>query len=363
MIAVAASERPEDRAIREMLRLAAEGVEGVLMRQVPGKESALDREIFADIEANGCFRFKDPTGAFQNEPITFDARMGRLDVATNIPAGKDGSGVQLVRSGNENALMKDNDPGSEYNRRVVQIVSQVLGLGVAEQVTFGEPLPPSTMLYLKPLPSPEDSCERFVEMIVGALRRYRPQAVRDKKVFDATYVKLVDRMFRSGIEASRMTPDRLQVTILQETLRCMVKVEIWRKLWRWTIDTALTVGELRTVQAILLDQDLTKWVRDLEEAIKRAGKIVGNYAANGASLYERAVGGADFYVEAMPAIVYIRDARPTVEGLFLQVGEWAAIPGRIPKMGSMKMATDALKPQLPVIKEIMKMPVPRAVAG
>jgi hypothetical protein len=143
----------------------------------------------------------------------------------------------------------------------------------------------------------------------------------------------------------------------------MIKVEIWRKLWRWTIDTALTVGELRTVQAILHDQDLTKWVRDLEEAIKRAGKIIGNYAANGAALYQRAIVGSDFYVEAMPAIVYIRDARPTVEGLFVQVGEWAAIPGKIPKMGSMKMATDALKPQLPVIKEIMKMPVPRAVAG
>ncbi len=356
-------ERGDDRAMREMLRYAAEGVEGVLMRQVPGRESELDREIYADIEANGCFRFKEATGAFDNEPITFDVRMGRLDVATNIPAGKEGAGVQIVRSGSEMALMKDNDPGSEYNRRVVEIVSQVLGLGVAEEVTLGQQLPPSALLFLRPLPIPEDSCERFVEKIIAALRRYKPQAIRDKKMFDATYVKLIDRMFRSGIEASRMTPERLQTTILQETLRAMVKVEIWRKLWRWTIDTALKIGELRTIQAILLDQDLTKQVRDLEEAIKRAGKIVGNYAANGEALYERAVGGEDFYVEAMPAIIYIRDARTTVEAMFGHVAEWSTIPGRIPKMGSIKMAADALKPQLPVIKEIMKLPVPRAVAG
>ena len=43
------------------------------------------------------------------------------------------------------------------------------------------------------------------------------------------------------------------------------------------------------------------YVVSLEEAIKRAGKIVGNYAANGSSLYERAIKGEDFYVEAMPA--------------------------------------------------------------
>jgi hypothetical protein len=353
----------DDRAFREMLRLAAEGVEGLLMRQVPAKESALDREIFSDIEATSCFRFKDPTGAFANEPITFDARMGRLDVATNIPAGKDGAGVQLVRSGNEMALMKDNDPGSEYNRRLVEIVSQVLGLGIVDEVTFGQPLPPSALLYLRPLPNPEDSCERFVDGILGALKRYKPQAIRDKKMFDTTYIKLVDRMFRSGIEASRMTPDRLQSTILEETLRAMVKVEIWRKLWRWTIDTAIKIGELRTVQAILLDQDLSKWVRDLEEAIKRAGKIVGNYAANGEALYDRAIRGEDFYVEAMPAIIYVRDARTTVEEMFVHVNDWAAIPSRVPKMGSIKMAMDAIKPQLPVIKEIMKIPVPRAVAG
>ncbi len=353
----------DDRAVREMLRIASEGVEGLLMRQVPAKESALDREIFTDIETNGCFRFKDPTGAFANEPITFDSRMGRLDVTTNIMAGKDGSGAQLVRSGNEMALMKDNDPGSEYNRRLVEIVSQVLGLGIVDEVTFGQPLLPSTLLYLKPLPNPEDSCDRFVDEILRALKRYKPQMIRDKKVFDATYVKLVDRMFRSGIEASRMTPDRLQATILQETLRAMVKVEIWRKLWRWTIETALKIGELRTVQAILLDQDLSKWVRDLEEAIKRAGKIVGNYAANGSSLYDRAIRGEDFYVEAMPAIIYVRDARTTVEEMFVHVNDWAAIPGRVPKMGSIKMAMDAIKPQLPVIKEIMKIPVPRAVAG
>ncbi len=353
----------DDRGIREMLRLASEGVEGLLMRQVPGKESELDRQIFADIETNGCFRFKESTGAFANEPITFDARMGRLDVTTNIMAGKDGSGAQLVRSGNEMALMKDNDPGSEYNRRLVEIVSQVLGLGIVDEVTFGQKLLPSTLLYLKPLPNPEDSCERFVADILGALKRYKPQAIRDKKMFDATYVKLIDRMFRSGIEASRMTPESLQSTILQETLRAAVKVEIWRKLWRWTIDTALKVGELRTIQAILLDQDLSKWVRDLEEAIKRAGKIVGNYAANGSSLYERAIRGEDFYVEAMPAIIYMRDARTTVEEVFVHVAEWATIPSKVPKMGSIKMATDALKPQLPVIREIMKMPVPRAVAG
>jgi hypothetical protein len=63
----------DDRGLREMLRLAAEGVEGLLMRQVPGKESELDRAIFEDVQRNRSFRFKEATGAFADAPIRFDA--------------------------------------------------------------------------------------------------------------------------------------------------------------------------------------------------------------------------------------------------------------------------------------------------
>jgi hypothetical protein len=356
-------ERYDDRALREMLRLAGDSLEGLLMRQVPFVEGDLDREIFDDAARSGCLRFKDPTGAFADEQMTFDTRMGRLDAARPIDPKAPPGSAQLVRSGNESTLMRDNDPGTEYNRRVVEIVSQVLGLGIAETVTLGQPLPFSALIYLRPLPTPEDSGDRFVEQIIAALARYKPQAIKDKRMFDATYEKLVKRLVASGIAPNRMMPINLHETILQESLRAMVKVEIWRKLWRWTIECHTQVADLRTVQAIIANQDLTRHVRDLEEALKRIAKIVGNYSANGCALYGRAVGGTDFYVEAMPAIIYIRDARPIVEDLFARVNAWSAIWTGFPKAGSIKEGLDRFQPHLHSMRQVAAMAIPRAVAG
>jgi hypothetical protein len=356
-------ERYDDRALREMLRLASSGLEGLMMRQVPFVEGDVDREIFDDVARNGCLRFKDPTGAFADEELTFDTRMGRLDAARPIDPNAPAGGAQLVRSGSESTLMRDNDPGTKYNRRVVEIVSQVLGLGIAESVALGQPLPFSALIYLKPLPPAEDSGDRFVEQIVAALGRYKPQAIKDKRMFDATYEKLVKRMVASGVAPNRMMPTNLHETILQEALRAMVKVEIWRKLWRWSIACHGQVADLRTVPAIIADTDLTRHVRDLEEALKRISKIVGNYSANGCALYSRAVGGSDFYVEAMPAIIYIRDARPIVEDMFARVNAWSSIWTDFPKTGSIKDGLDRFQPHLHSLRQVAATAIPRAVAG
>jgi hypothetical protein len=356
-------ERYDDRALRKMLRLASGSLEGLLMRQVPFVEGDVDREIFEDAARNGCLRFKDPTGAFADEQLTFDTRMGRLDAARPIDPNAPAGGAQLVRSGSETTLMRDNDPGTKYNRRVVEIVSQVLGLGIAESVTLGEPLPFSALVYLKPLPTDEDTGGRFVEQIVGALGRYKPQVIKDKRMFDATYEKLVKRMVASGVAPARMMPTDLHETILQESLRAMVKVEIWRKLWRWSISCHAQVADLRTVHAIIADPELTRHVRDLEEALKRVAKIVGNQSANGCALYGRAVGGSDFYVEAMPAIIYIRDARPIVDDLFARVTAWSSIWTEFPKTGSIKDGLDRFQPHLDSMRQVAAMAIPRAVAG
>jgi hypothetical protein len=356
-------EKYDDRGLREMLRLAAEGVEGLLMRQVPGKESELDRAIFEDVQRNRSFRFKEATGAFADAPIRFDAGMGRLDVVMNIDAAGKEAGVQFVRSGTDALLMKDTDPGSDYNRRLVEIVAQVLGLGVVEEVVFGQKLPEGSLLYLKPLPSPEDSCDPFVERIVEAIGRYKPQPIKDKLAFDTAYAKLVMRLARAGIPASRMNPIDIQSTLQQEMLRCMVKVEVWRKLWRWAIECALKVQDLRTIPAILSDKKLTTHVRDLEEGLKRAGKIVGTHAGNGTHLYERAIAGNNFYVEAMPAIVYIREARVSVETLFSRVNAWSSIWTDMSKNASLNDAAFLFQPQLATIREVLAQGQPRSVDG
>ena len=356
------TERYDDRSLREMLRLASDGLEGLLMRQVPFQEGDLDGEIFNDVALSGSLRFKDPTGAFANEAMTFDTRMGRLDAAMPIDPKATG-GAQLVRSGSETTLIRDNDPGSDYNRRVVEIVAQVLGLGIADTVTLGQPLPFSALLYLRPLPAEDAVDDSFIKQIIAALGRYKPQAIKDLRAFDATYAKLVERMVRSGIAPARMMPLNLHETILQESLRAMVKVEIWRKLWRWSVDCHVKASDLRTVQAILSDQNLSRYVRDLEEALKRVAKIVGNYSANSAALYGRAVGGSDFYVEAMPAIIYIRDARPVVEDLFARAIAWSAIWHEFPKTGSIKEALDRFQPHLHSMRQVSTIAIPRAVAG
>jgi len=353
----------DDRGLREMLRLAAEGVEGLLMRHVPGKESDIDREIFEDIGRSGCFRFKESTGAFAAAPIRFDAERGRLDVVMNLNQTGQETGIQFVRSGSDASLMRDYDPGSDYNRRLVELVSQVLGLGIVDEVVFGQKLPEASLLYLRPLPQPEESCERFIDDIVGAIGNYKPQPIRNKQAFNEAYARLVQRLAKSGVPPSRLNPIDMQNTLQQEMLRGMVKVEIWRKLWRWVIDCAVKVQDLRPIPAILSDKPLSAQVRDLEDALKRAGKIIGTHVYNASMLYDRAVKGVNFYVEAMPAILYIREARPVVEELYVKVNGWSSAWTHMPKTASIGEATNLLAQTAAGVKDVLSRPAPRAIGA
>ncbi len=353
----------DDRGLREMLRLAAEGVEGLLMRHVPGKESDIDREIFEDIGRSGCFRFKESTGAFADAPIRFDAERGRLDVVMNLNQTGQETGIQFVRSGSDASLMRDYDPGSDYNRRLVELVSQVLGLGIVDEVVFGQKLPEASLLYLRPLPQPEESCERFINDIVTAIGNYKPQPIRNKQAFNEAYARLVQRLAKSGVPPSRLNPIDMQHTLQQEMLRGMVKVEIWRKLWRWVIDCAVKVQDLRPIPAILSDKPLSAQVRDLEDALKRAGKIIGTHVYNASMLYDRAVKGGNFYVEAMPAILYIREARPVVEEIYIKVNGWSSAWTHMPKTASIGEATNLLAQTAAGVKDVLSRPAPRAIGA
>ncbi|MBL8655203.1 MAG: hypothetical protein JNJ97_13430 [Alphaproteobacteria bacterium] len=353
----------DDRGLREMLRLAAEGVEGLLMRHVPGKESDIDREIFEDIGRSGCFRFKESTGAFAAAPIRFDAERGRLDVVMNLNQTGQETGIQFVRSGSDASLMRDYDPGSDYNRRLVELVSQVLGLGIVDEVVFGQKLPEASLLYLRPLPQPEESCERFIDDIVGAIGNYKPQPIRNKQAFNEAYARLVQRLAKSGVPPSRLNPIDMQNTLQQEMLRGMVKVEIWRKLWRWVIDCAVKVQDLRPIPAILSDKPLSAQVRDLEDALKRAGKIIGTHVYNASMLYDRAVKGSNFYVEAMPAILYIREAQPVVEEIYIKVNGWSSAWTHMPKTASIGEATNLLAQTAAGVKDVLSRPAPRAIGA
>lgn len=346
-----------------MLRLAAEGVEGILMRHVPGKESAVDREIFEDVSRSGCFRFKEATGAFADAPIRFDAERGRLDVVMNLNQKGEATGIQFVRSGSNASLMRDSDPGSVYNRRLMEIVSQVLGLGIVDEVVFGQPLPPASLLYLRPLPHPEESCDRFVEEIVSAIGRYKPQPIRNKQAFNDTYARLVQRLAKSGVPPSRLNPIDMQHTLQQEMLRGMVKVEVWRKLWRWVMECAGKAQDLRPIQAIVSDKALSTQVRDLEEALKRGGKAIGTHVYNASVLYERAVKGSNFYVEAMPAILYIREARPVIEAMYAEINSWSGAWTQMPKSASIGDATALLAPSAAGVKDVLSRPMPREIGA
>lgn len=353
-------EKYDLRPLREMLRLAADGVEGLLMHNVPGRESSIDREIFEDIAREKSFRFKEATGAFADAPIRFDATRGRLDVVTKLDAQDAGSEVQIVRSGSDATLMKDSDPGSAYNRRLVEIVSQVLGLGIVEEVVFGQKLPEASLLYLRPLPDPEESCEHFIDQIVGAIARHKPQPIRNKQAFNEAYAGLVMRLARSGIPPSRMNPIDMQQTIQQEMLRGMMKVEIWRKLWRWTTECETKLLPVKAIPAVQSDKVSSQQIVELEKALKRAAKTIGVHVTNASLLYERAVGGENFYVEAMPAILYIREARQTVEELYTIANEWSVLWTAIPKNAALNDVKTLLNPMLGSIKDVLSRPQPRA---
>jgi hypothetical protein len=269
---------------REMLRAAAASVEGILMRQVPGKESPIDLEILSQVAQTGAFHFKEHTGKYISAPMRFDAKMGRLDILESIDTGMNSKAIQLIRSGTDSALIKDYDPGSPYNRRVLELIAQVLALGIATEIEIGKPLPESARLYLTPLPTPEDSAENFIDLVVNAVARYRPQPINDRANFDRMYLRLIERLVKSGLSASKFSPDAMQTTVQQEILRVMVKVEVWRKLWRWVSSCIEKVADLRPLPAIVSDKKLSQAVRDLESSLKLTSETIGVYVRNSTAL-------------------------------------------------------------------------------
>ena len=97
-----------------------------------------------------------------------------------------------------------------------------------------------------------------------------------------------------------------------------------------------------------------------DDAPEPEGRVPPKRAADDA---RTATSGGNFYVEAMPAIIYIREARRLVEALFSHVNAWSSVWTNIPKNASIADAALQFRPHLATIREVLAMPHPRSIKG
>jgi hypothetical protein len=348
---------PEQRnvGLREVLRNAIDIADGLLMSAIPGSQSALDAEIFAEIQASGTLRFKEKTGAFLTAPFRYDAQSGRLEVVDSLGSNSE---IRHIRSGTGDMLAREFDPGSDYNRRVIKIAEQILSIGIVDEIVLGRQLPGAALLYLKPFPMPEDSADAFVRDVVRAISSYRPRAISDQRVFDTKYGTIIRRLMKSGISSSMMTPANIQSTIQTELTRAALRSEVWRKLWRWSGDCMAQAAQMRRINVVAGDPILIEAVGQIETALKRLASVIGVYVGNATTLYRKAIDGSDFYAEAPVCIAYVRETSPRADAIFTDISAWSGIWENLPANCSIADMRNRLNPHIGSIKRALTIPLP-----
>ncbi len=341
--------------LREIVRNAVDAADWLLMSAIPAARSPVDSRMFAEIRASGTLRFKGKTGAFLSAPIRYDARSGRLEIADRLSGD---AAIRHIRSGTGEVIARELDSGSDYNRHVIKIAEQLLSLGIVDEIVLGQPLPAAALLYLKPIPLPDDSMDILVREVVRAVSAYRPRPIGDRHSFDVKYRSIIRRLTKSGISKGMLTPSNMQATLQAEFIRAALRTEVWRKLWRWSGDCAAQVSQMRRLNACAGDPKLTDMVDQIEAALKHVGCIVGIYVANAAALYKKAICGSAFFAEAPVCIAYSRETSPSIDTFFVDIVSWSAIWEDAPADASIAEMRGRLSPHMRSIKRSLSLPLP-----
>ncbi|MCA3266649.1 MAG: hypothetical protein ING19_11335 [Azospirillum sp.] len=342
--------------MREILRAVAEIPDGLTMAAIPGGENELERAILEDIVATKSFRFKDPPQALKDVKFRYDAAAGKLEILANL--GDDPT-LDYVRVGSGASLMRDVDPGNDWNRATIDLVARLLAIGLIDEVVPGKILRPVVLLYLKPFPVPEDSVDEFIDSVIDAVQRWRPRKIVDARRFDAEMRSAIERLTATGIPLSSLaTRKAFEATLQKEFVRNALRMEMWRKLWRWLGEVRRTVEKMRQLGAVSADQKNAGELGNMIDAICRAEKTVQIHVKNANILATKALKSNDFYLDAIPFATYARSNRRVLEEIFETADAWVAGVEALPQSATMAEIQAFFKKQSGKVRGFLAMPVP-----
>jgi hypothetical protein len=349
--------RSQGAVLSGFLRDCANELEGLNFSRVKVDYSEVEKEVLADLQKGRAFRLRERQTTLVGAKLNFSIIDGQVNVVD--PLGI--KGVEFIRQGKTAGLLKEYGLDDPYNACVLTVVSKLLSMGITDTIEMGVALPESVLIFLQPPQSEEESVKSSVDVVMGALSRFKTLSSAELQDFAEKYRSIAVRLAGCGIPKFRLTADRILTTIQQEAVRACVRIDVWHRVWRAFNEAMEPANELRASEGVKAMPANIALADKLIQAFKRQILVMQQHLRNLERLKTTVVNGKQFYIDSLLLIIYVYENKQAVEDMFAMRVAWTDACKSALKIGSMQGVQNALLPHETSIDEAIAMPIPPTV--
>lgn len=349
--------RTQGALLSGFLRDCAKELEGLDFRKVKVDYSEIEREVLADLQKGKAFRLRERRTTLVGAKLSFSIVEGNVNIVD--PLGI--KGVEFIRHGRTAGLLKEYGLDDPYNACVLMVITKLLSMGITDTIEIGQPLAESVLIFLQPPQSEEESVRSSVDVVMGALSRFRALSPAELADFTDKYRTIAVRLAGCGIPRYRLTADRILTTIQQETVRACVRIDVWHRVWRAFDEALVPVAELRSSEAVKALPSNAALVDKITAAFKRQIVVMQQHLRNLDRLKATVIGGKQFYIDSLLLIIYVYENKQAVEGMYATRVAWTDSCKAALKIGSIQGVQNALGPYESDIDQAIAMPTPPTI--
>ena len=349
--------RTQGAVLSGFLRDCAAELEGLNFKNVKVNYTDIEKEVLQDLQKGKAFRLRERRTLLVGAKLSFSIADGQVNVLDQLGV----KGVEFIRHGRTAGLLKEYGLDDPYNACVVMIISKLLSMGIADTIEMGQPLPESVLIFLQPPQSEEEAVRSSVDVVMGALSRFKALSQAELIDFADKYRTIAGRLAACGIPKFRLTADRILTTIQQEAVRACVRIDVWHRVWRAFNEAMEPANELRASEAVKAMPENVALADKIIQAFKRQIVIMQQHLRNLERLKTTVAKGKQFYIDSLLLIIYVYENKQAVEDMFAMRVAWTEACKTATKIGSMQGIQNALVPHEQAIDDAIAMPVPPTV--
>ena len=311
--------RTSSNLLAGFLRDCAAQLEGLDFNKVKVNYTAVEQEVLTDLARSKAFRLQERRSLLVGAKLHFSIVDGHINMVD--PLGV--KGVEFIRHGSTAGMLKEYGLDDPYNACVLTIITKLLSMGITESIEIGKPLPESVLIFLQPPKSEDESIASSVDVVMGALSRFRALSPAELLDFAEKYRTIAARLAGCGIARHRLTADRILTTIQQEAVRACTRIDVWHRVWRAFDEATEPASALRASEAVRALPANLALVDKLMQALKRQVVVLHQHLRNLDRLKATVVSGKQLYVDSLLLIIYVHENKQAVEEMYAERVAWA----------------------------------------
>ncbi|MBM3549341.1 MAG: hypothetical protein FJX54_20585 [Alphaproteobacteria bacterium] len=349
--------RTQGAVLSGFLRDCANELDGLNFSRVKVNYTEIEHEVLNDLQKGRAFRLRERRTLLVGAKLNFSIADGQVNVVDQLGV----KGVEFIRAGRTAGLLKEYGPDDPYNACVVMIITKLLSMGITDVIELGQPLPESVLIFLQPPQSEEEAVRSSVDVVMGALSRFKALSPAELIDFADKYRTIAGRLAGCGIPKFRLTADRILTTIQQEAVRACVRIDVWHRVWRAFNEAMEPAQELRNSEAVKALPANVAMADKIIQAFKRQIVVMQQHLLNLDRLKATVVKGKQFYIDSLLLIIYVYENKQAVEDMFAMRVAWTDACKSALAVGSMQGVQNALLPHEQGIDDTIAMPLPPTV--